>query len=130
MTDARIKLTNTMLNKSIIDANKTVQSFLLEDFGMDYNEKFFTNQYFNAEKNKWERNKYIVVGEYIDGEEANIIFYRSGKRGDKRISIQKLKQYADAGNEVRLISDSESDGDGTRIFISVYTSGEEASADG
>ena len=41
MTDARIKLTNTMLNKSIIDANKTVQSFLLEDFGMDYNEKFF-----------------------------------------------------------------------------------------
>ena len=130
MTDARIKLTNTMLNKSIIDANKTVQSFLLEDFGMDYNEKFFTNQYFNAEKNKWERNKYIVVGEYIDGEEANIIFYRSGKRGDKRISIQKLKQYADAGNEVRLISDSESDGDGTRIYISVYTSGEEASADG
>lgn len=130
MTDARIKLTNTMLNKSIIDANKTVQSFLLEDFGMDYNEKFFTNQYFNAEKNKWERNKYIVVGEYIDGEEANIIFYRSGKRGDKRISIQKLKQYADAGNEVRLISDSESDGDGTRIYISVYTSGEEASANG
>ena len=130
MTDARIKLTNTMLDKSIIDANKTVQSFLLEDFGMDYNEKFFTNQYFNAEKNKWERNKYIVVGEYIDGEEANIIFYRSGKRGDKRISIQKLKQYADAGNEVRLISDSESDGDGTRIYISVYTSGEEASANG
>ena len=130
MTDVRIKLTNTMLNKSIIDANKTVQSFLLEDFGMDYNEKFFTNQYFNAEKNKWERNKYIVVGEYIDGEEANIIFYRSGKRGDKRISIQKLKQYADAGNEVRLISDSESDGDGTRIYISVYTSGEEASANG
>ena len=130
MTDARIKLTNTMLNKSIIDANKTVQSFLLEDFGMDYNEKFFTNQYFNTEKNKWERNKYIVVGEYIDGEEANIIFYRSGKRGDKRISIQKLKQYADAGNEVRLISDSESDGDGTRIYISVYTSGEEASANG
>ena len=119
MTDARIKLTNTMLDKSIIDANKTVQSFLYEDFGMDYNDTFFV-----------ERNKYIVMGEYIDGEEAKITFYRSGKRGDKRISIQKLKQYADAGNEVRLISDSESDGDGTRIFISVYTSGEEASANG
>lgn len=130
MTDARIKLTNTMLDKSIIDANKTVQSFLLEDFGMDYTDKFFTEVVFNAEKDKWERNKFTVTGEYIDGEEANITFYRSGKRGDKRISIQKLKQYADAGNQVRLISDSESDGDGTRIFISVYTSGEESSANG
>ena len=130
MTDARIKLTNTMLDKSIIDANKTVQSFLLEDFGMDYTDKFFTEVVFNAEKDKWERNKFTVMGEYIDGEEANITFYRSGKRGDKRISIQKLKQYADAGNQVRLISDSESDGDGTRIFISVYTTGEEASANG
>ena len=130
MTDARIKLTNPKLDKSIIDANKTVQSFLLEDFGMDYTDKFFTEVVFNAEKDKWERNKFTVTGEYIDGEEANITFYRSGKRGDKRISIQKLKQYADDGNQVRLISDSESDGDGTRIFISVYTTGEEASANG
>jgi len=130
MTDAKIKLTNTMLDKSIIDANKTVQSFLLEDFGVDYTDKFFTEAYFNAEKNKWERNKFTVTGEYIDGEEAKITFYRSGKRGDRRISIQKLRQYADAGNEVRLISDSESDGDGTRIFISVHSTGEEASANG
>ena len=50
MTDARIKLTNTMLDKSIIDANKTVQSFLLEDFGMDYADKFFTEQFYNSEK--------------------------------------------------------------------------------
>ena len=130
MTDAKIKLTNTMLDKSIIDANKTVQSFLLEDFGMDYSDKFFTEQFYNSEKDRFERKKFTVKGEYIDGTEADITFYRSGKRGDKRISIQKLRQYADAGNEVRLISNSESDGDGTRIFISVYTSGEEASADG
>ena len=127
---ANIKLTKTMLDKSIIDANKTVQSFLYEDFGMDYTDKFFTDQYYNSEKDRFERNKFTITGEYIDGTEADVTFYRSGKRGDKRISIQKLKQYADAGNEVRLISDSESDGDGTRIFISVYTSGEEASADG
>ena len=118
--DARIKLTKTMLNKSIIDANKTVQSFLLEDFGMDYADKFFTTQFYNAEKDKFERNKFIVIGEYIDGTEANIIFYRSGKRGDKRISIQKLKQYADAGDEVRLSSDAESLHDGLRIFIQVH----------
>jgi hypothetical protein len=125
---AKIKLTKTMLDKSIIDANKTVQTFLLEDFGMDYTDKFFTETIFNAEKDKWERNKFTVTGEYIDGTEAVITFYRSGKRGDRRISIQKLRQYADAGNEVRLISDSESDGDGTRIFISVYTSGSETDA--
>jgi hypothetical protein len=97
---------------------------------MDYTDKFFTEQFYNSEKDRFERNKFTVKGEYIDGTEADITFYRSGKRGDRRISIQKLKQYADAGNEVRLISDSESDGDGTRIFISVYTSGEEASANG
>ena len=118
--DARIKLTKTMLDKSIIDANKTVQSFLLEDFGMDYTDKFFTEQFYNAEKDRFERNKFTIIGEYIDGTESDITFYRSGKRGDKRISIQKLKQYADAGDEVRLISNSESDGDGTRIFIQVH----------
>tara|TARA_A100001011_G_scaffold355978_1_gene399649 strand:+ start:315 stop:701 length:387 start_codon:yes stop_codon:yes gene_type:complete len=125
---ANIKLTKTMLDKSIIDANKTVQSFLYQDFGMDYTDKFFTEQYYNSEKSVFERNKFTIIGEYIDGTEANIIFYRSGKRGDKRISIQKLKQYADAGNEVRLISDSESDGDGTRIFISIYSTGSETDA--
>lgn len=126
--DARIKLTKTMLDKSIIDANKTVQSFLLEDFGMDYADKFFTTQFYNAEKDKFERNKFIVIGEYIDGTEANIIFYRSGKRGDKRISIQKLKQYADAGDEVRLSSDAESLHDGIRIFIQVHRPIEETDA--
>jgi hypothetical protein len=126
--NAKIKLTKTMLDKSINDANKTVQSFLFEDFGMDYSDKFFTEQYYNSDKDRFERNKFTIIGEYIDGTEADITFYRSGKRGDRRISIQKLKQYADAGNEVRLISDSESDGDGTRIFISVYTSGEETDA--
>ena len=120
---AKIKLTKTMMDKSIIDANKTVQSFLFEDFGMDYSDKFFTEEWYDTEKERTMRNR-----EYIDGEEAKITFYRSAKRGDRRISIQKLKQYADAGNEVRLISDSEGDGDGTRIFISVYTSGEETSA--
>ena len=117
---AKIKLTKTMLDKSIIDANKTVQSFLYEDFGMDYTDKFFTEQFYNAEKDRFERKKFTIIGEYIDGTEADITFYRSGKRGDKRISIQKLKQYADAGDEVRLSSDSESDGDGTHIFIQVH----------
>tara|TARA_R100001082_G_scaffold101451_1_gene71006 strand:+ start:484 stop:843 length:360 start_codon:yes stop_codon:yes gene_type:complete len=109
--EAKIKLTKTMLDKSIIDANKTVQKFLLEDFGMDYNNQFFVD-----------RNKFIITGEYGDGTEANVTFYRTGTRGDKRISIQKLKQYADVGDEVSLSSDSEDvlGGDGMRIFIQVH----------
>jgi hypothetical protein len=126
---AKIKLTKTMMDKSIIDANKSVREFLDSDFGMNYDDKFFTAEWYDTEEERTMRNAFFVVGEYADGTEANVKFYRSAKRGDRRISIQKLKQYADAGNEVRLISDSESDGDGTRIFISVYTSGEETSAD-
>tara|TARA_R110001606_G_scaffold129217_2_gene263960 strand:- start:601 stop:948 length:348 start_codon:yes stop_codon:yes gene_type:complete len=113
---AKIKLTKTMLEKSIIDANKTVQKFLLEDFGMKYTDPFFEIGC-----------KFTVPSTYIDGEEVNINFYRS-KRGDKRISIQKLKKYADAGDIVSLYSDSESDGDGTRIFIQVYRPVEEDAA--
>ena len=109
MPDAYITLTQRMLSKSEINANKTVQQFLLEDFGMDYTDKFFEN-----------RNKLTVIGEYIDGEEVNVNFFRRSGRGDKMISIQKLGQYADAGDKVRLLSNSESDGDGTRIFIQVH----------
>ena len=114
---ANIKLTQRMLNKSEINANKTVKQFMWDDFGMKYTDPFFE-----------QGNKLTVIGEYIDGEETNINFFRRSGRGDTMLSIQKLKQYADAGNEIRLISDSESDGDGTRIFISVYSSGSETDA--
>jgi len=124
--EAKIKLTKTMLDKSIIDANKTVQKFLLEDFGMDYNDEFFTSLWWDDEDNKYIRKKFVVTGEYIDGTEAKITFYRTGTRGDKRISIQKLKQYADAGNEVCLISDSQNST--SNVFIAVYTTGSEADA--
>ena len=115
--DAKIKLTERMLEKSEINANKTVKQFLLDDFGMEYTDPFFKVG-----------NKLTVFGEYIDGEEVHVNFFRRSGRGDTMLSIQKLKQYADAGDEVRLSSDSESDGDGTRIFISVYSSGSETDA--
>ena len=107
-----------MLNKTEINANKTVAQFLYEDFGMEYTDPFFKIGC-----------KFTVIGEYIDGEEVKVNFFsRSGRRGDKRISIQKLKKYADAGDIVSLYSDSESDGDGTRIFIQVYRPVEEDAA--
>ena len=115
--EAKIKLTKTMLDKSIIDANKTVQQFLDHDFEMSYDDPFFV-----------ERGKLAITGEYANGERVNVRFYRTGKRGDKRISIQKLKQYAEAGDEVILTSDAESLHDGYRIHINIVR--QEADATG
>ena len=117
--EAKIKLTKTMLDKCIIDANKSVREFLDHDFGMNYDDKFFTEEWWDVERQKTERAHFIVVGEYADGTEADVKFYRSIKRGDKRISIQKLKQYAEAGDEVILTSDAESLHDGIRIHINI-----------
>jgi len=105
--EATIKLTKTMLDKSIIDANKTVQQFLTDDFEMSYDDPYFVQQWYNEKTERFERGKLTVAGEYADGERVDVRFYRSGKRADKRISIQKLKQYAEAGDEVILTSNVE-----------------------
>ena len=128
MVEAKIEITKTMLDKSIIDANKSVREFLDSDFGMNYDDKFFTAEWYDAEAERTMRNAFFVVGEYADGTEANVKFYRSAKRGDKRISIQKLKQYAEAGDEVILTSDAESVHDGYRIQINIVR--QEADATG
>lgn len=108
MTEAIIKLTQRMLNKSEINANKTVMKFLADDFGMEYTDNFFNEA------------KLSVEGEYADGTVAKVNFFRRSGRGDKMISIQSLKHYADAGDMVILRSNSEGDGDGTEIYISVF----------
>ena len=117
--EAKINITKTMLDKSIIDANKTVQQFLDHDFGMNYDDAFFTNEYTDPDTGKTVRSAFFVVGEYADGTEVNVRFYRSATRGDKRISIQKLKQHAEAGDQVILTSDAESLHDGYRIHINI-----------
>jgi len=38
--EAKIKLTQRMLSKSEINANKTVRQFLLDEFDMDYTDQF------------------------------------------------------------------------------------------
>ena len=108
--EATIKLTKTMLDKSIIDANKTVQQFLTDDFEMSYDDPYFVQQWYNEKTQRYERGKLTVTGEYADGERVDVRFYRSGKRADKRISIQKLKQYAEAGDEVILTSNAKDEG--------------------
>ena len=85
---ATIQLTETMLNKSIIDANKTVCDFA-EQFDFKYNEV-----------DAGER--FELVGKYKDNTKCKVSFYKSKGRGDKRISITGLKKIAKAGDTIIL----------------------------
>ena len=77
-----------MLKKSIIDANRSVCEFA-KTFSFDYKEaECGDRQPFKAS--------------YPDGTPAKVTFYRAKTRGDKRISITKLKKYAQAGDVVTL----------------------------
>lgn len=99
MATAEIKLTQRMLDKTEINANKTVQKFLEEDFEMSYTDPFFV-----------ERAKLTITGEYSDGERADVRFFCRSKRGDKMLSIKNLKQYAEAGDTVILTSNAKDEG--------------------
>ena len=76
---ATINVTDTMLNKSIIDANKSVCE-LAKEFSFDYSE------HEAGDKN-------MVSCRYPDGIIGRVTFYKAKTRGDKRISITKLKHY-------------------------------------
>ena len=128
--EAKIKLTKTMLDKSIIDANKTVQKFLTDDFEMSYDDPYFTQQWYNEKANRFERGRLTVTGEYADGERVDVRFYRSGTRADKRISIQKLKQYAEAGDTVILTSNVGDRGSDPEYLIHINIVRQEADATG
>ena len=83
-----LKLTRTMLEKHIIDANASVQKLALI-LGVDMSKLAFGE-------------KLELVGEYSDGTPCKIRLYRAATRGDKRVSISGLKQRADAGDDIAL----------------------------
>ena len=96
---ATIRLTRTMLEKHIIDANESVRRLALL-CGIDY-------------QNIGAGEKITRAAMLADGTETAINFYKT-KRGDKRASISKLKHHArpddlvgityqTAGGEVFLI---------------------------
>ena len=85
---AKIKLTETMLNKSIIDANKTVCEFAEQ----------FDFKYIEADAG----DRFELVGKYKDNTKCKVSFYKSKGRGDKRISITGLKKIAKAGDTIIL----------------------------
>lgn len=88
-----IKLTQTMLEKHIIDANKTVIQ-LAQSIGVDY-----------AKLEKGE--KITIAGRFdCDGKACNVSFYRTKARGDKRFSVSGLKRRAQAGQTIAIAHDA------------------------
>ena len=84
---AILKLTRTMLDKHIIDANASVRAFG-ELLGIDY-----------ADIEAGDRVN--VPAKFLEGEESSITFYKT-KRGDRRFSVRGLKKQADAGDTVAV----------------------------
>ena len=86
-TVGTLTLTKTMLDKCIIDANASIRQ-LARLFDIDYDEL--------------EAGERVQIPSVLqDKSEANVTFYKTA-RGDRRISIQKIKQIAKAGDTLSL----------------------------
>jgi len=95
----QLRLTNTMLNKSIIDANTSIRRFA-KLFGIDFN---FME--------KGQKHKLLA---YYDDDNSicTISFYKTVNRGDRRLSISGIKKKAQindliAFNYKRVILDND-----------------------
>lgn len=89
---SEIKVTRTMLDKSICDCNKSVRDLLRDNGILDYDDL-----------DAGERRKFkatLQVGR--NKEECEVSCYRAKGRGDKRIWITKVKQYAEAGDVLEI----------------------------
>ena len=99
---AQIRLTETMINKYIIDAKSDVQT-LARLFGVDYS---------TLAKGE----KHQVTAYWHDGTEAKIGFYRANTRGDKGVSISGLKKQAQPDDLISLSYMTDKTGN---VFISI-----------
>ena len=89
--EAKIKLTKTMLDKSIIDANKSVQQFL--DYVTELENTYDTLA----------SGESMTVGALYENDSPTFVnFYKAKGRGDKRISIQNLRKFAEEGDTIKL----------------------------
>ena len=103
---AQIRLSKTMLDKSIIDANKSVRDLAL-NFGID----------FDKMKNG---DKYEVLARFDDTNQESVVrFYKTINRGDRRVSIKSIKQYANIGDLIALSAFLPKDDNKDIIIINV-----------
>ena len=84
---AALNLTKTMIDKAIIDANASIRQ-LARLFNVDYDELR-------------PAQKVRVPALLCNGEDGSVTFYKTA-RGDRRISIQKIKKIANVGDTLQL----------------------------
>lgn len=85
---AILKLTKTMLEKHIIDANASVRAFA-RLLGVDYGEMS-------------KGQKVTVEAEFLDSGPTTLSFYRTANRGDRRFSIKGVKSFANVGDTLAI----------------------------
>ena len=86
---AIIRLTKTMLEKAIIDANTSIRNFS-KLCGVDFD-------------NMQSGDRQTIQAEFLDGTETTLNFYRTkNDRGDRRFSIKGIKQQAQIGDTVAI----------------------------
>jgi len=92
--EAQIKLTKTMLDKAIIDANNSVREFV-KTYGVDFT------------KMK-SGDRATLEAKFVDGTETVINLYRTNNaRGDRRISIKGIKSEAEVGSMITISLNTE-----------------------
>jgi hypothetical protein len=85
----QLRLTNTMLNKSIIDANESIRKFA-KLFGIDFN---------SMEKGQ----KHKLLAYYDDDDSVcTLSFYKTVNRGDRRLSISGIRKKAQVNDLIAL----------------------------
>lgn len=100
MVECQIKLTKTMLEKSIIDANLSVRRLSKELLGIDYDKMKC------GEKHKVDA--VILLRIPFDAMsnskiESEVRFYRANNaRGDRRISIKNVRKHFEIGDTLTL----------------------------
>jgi len=85
---ATIKLTKTMIDKHIIDANASVRKFS-RLYDVDYDA--MTNG-----------DKVSIDAQYEDGTPCKVNFYRTQSRSDRRVSISGIKKQANVGDTIAI----------------------------
>ena len=96
MVEGKIKLTKTMLEKSIIDANGSVRQLSKELLGIDYAKMKC------GEKHKVDAVIWLSGRSYLEVE-SEVRFYRANNaRGDRRISIKNIRKNFQVGDTLIL----------------------------
>ena len=92
-----LRLTKTMLDKHIIDANASIRKLALL---LGHDMESMTNG-----------DKVTIEGQYDDGTPCRVNLYRTVMRSDRRVSISGIKKQAIAGDLLALSYKRNDEGD-------------------